>query len=428
LTHKYSLLIKFLVLAGCIIVIGLRDVQLISEPRLWAEEGTRYYNQAYYYSDSPYWYMGLVRIQRGYLALWPSLATTTAANLFSVEQTPLVTTLFAFVIQIIPFAIVLWSQAAFWKPAWRKIAGVLILLFAPISAEAWLNTINSQFFLALSTFLILLEEAEVGKVQTWLYRILLGVAGLTGPVSGILTPLFVFKAWKEKKRQRVIQAGLLGACAIIQLLILLISSRQDPSVGLRFAVIDLRPFPLVLITQCLGPVLVGPTLSGQIASTILPVVRSGGLPIVIAIALSLAIIGTIFWLAVKRLANIEKVIFIGSYFLLVFFGFVGSLWQDKFALIQTGDFQRYFFVPNAIFMLILLANINELKFEFHTVFFILALTTVLVLGIASYRPTTIGGPDWPKWSQEIQAWRIDPGRKINIWPLGWQITLRKQQP
>ena len=47
----------------------------------------------------------------------------------------------------------------------------------------WLNTINSQYFLALAAVVVLLEPADVGRARWWAYAAIVVVAGLSGPVT-----------------------------------------------------------------------------------------------------------------------------------------------------------------------------------------------------------------------------------------------------
>ncbi len=198
---------RWVVLGLSMCVIVWRAPGLFTEPRLWAEEGTRYFRSAYAYAESPQWYRSLFQVQRGYFALWPNLAATAAANLVPLEEAPRVTTALALLIQLAAVAILLWSESELWSHRGIKTLGVLAMIFAPLSGEIWLNTINSQFVLALIGFLILHANARQSQRLRWLFQALLGIAGLTGIVSILLTPLFVFKALKEKSRERAIQAG-----------------------------------------------------------------------------------------------------------------------------------------------------------------------------------------------------------------------------
>lgn len=203
---------KIVLLFGYIVLLVGREPRFLGSPRFWAEEGTRYFAYAYTHP----WYAALTHAELGYVALWPNLATTVAANMVPLEYAPLVTTLFALTVQIIPIILIVWSDGTFWNGFATKIIGCCALLFAPLSQEIWLNTINSQFYFLLITLLVLIEDAHAKGTRRIMYRVLLVVAGLTGAVSLFLLPVFAIKAVQEKHRERGIQAALLVACAVVQ--------------------------------------------------------------------------------------------------------------------------------------------------------------------------------------------------------------------
>ena len=133
---RHERLTPYIVLAGVLLVMFCRSPRLFLAPRIWAEEGTRYFCNAYHYAHTSLWYKGIFYEMGGYLHLWANLASTVATNCVSLENAPYVTLAFALVVQLIPFAIVLWSDSPFWLPPARKMAGVCILLFCAVE---WRN-------------------------------------------------------------------------------------------------------------------------------------------------------------------------------------------------------------------------------------------------------------------------------------------------
>jgi len=418
--------LKWLLFIAGILVIFLREPLFFLEPRLWAEEGTHYYAYAYHYSQGSLWYKGLLNVQRGYFALWPNVASTVAANLVPVEHAPLVTTLMALLIQLIPLGLIIWSNAEFWASPLKKITGMLIYLLTPLSGEIWLNTINSQFYLALAAILILIEPAENEGQRKWAYRLLLGMAGLTGPVSSILVPVYILLAWLAKERERAIQAIILGVCAIIQVGLLISSSASDKTIGMRL--VDGRLYLLMfsMWTQSIGLLLGGKYWMGKLASWIIVGYEGGNIILVVMwIGLSILTVALFWWLSV-RLSVRERVIFLGSYSLMLGISYVGSLTGDKLELIVPGTGVRYFWVPNVIFGFLLMANVlNWANGKLRVWLCAIMLLIVLVLGGISYNATLIASWEWPQWRTEIALWQADPEHKIKIWPPGWEITLLK---
>ncbi|MBE0695609.1 MAG: hypothetical protein IH586_01680, partial [Anaerolineaceae bacterium] len=219
----------FLILCLFGVLIYLRDTRFFLTPRFWAEEGSLHFA----YSFSHPWWQALFQPQVGYLNFWPNLATLIAKSA-PLEIAPFVTTILALVIQLAPLAFILWSRSPLWSEWWRKLLGVALAFFVPLSVEGWLNTINSYTFFGAITFLILLEEAPSGLTRRWIYFVLLALGGLAGTLSCFLIPFFLFCAITEKNKERWIQTIILGLCAVFQLAIILFS--QDArSIGDRFS-------------------------------------------------------------------------------------------------------------------------------------------------------------------------------------------------
>jgi hypothetical protein len=409
------------------LVIFLREPLFFLEPRLWAEEGTRYYSYAYHYSQGRLWYKGLLNVQLGYFSLWPNVASTIAANLIPIEQVPLVTTLMAFLIQLIPLGLIIWSNADFWASPLRKSVGVLIYLLTPVSAGIWLNTINSQFYLAFVTILILLEPAENHLPRKWVYRFLLVVGGLTGPLSSLLVPMYALVAWLDRDRERAVQAITLGVCAVIQVGLLVYHSGSDQSIGVRLA--DGRIYLLLfsLWTQSIGLLLSGFSWMGEFASWIITEHRAGSITLVAVWVGLLLLTIAIFWWLTNRLPLRERVIFLGGYGLALGVSYVGALASSKIDLIIPGHGARYFWLPNILFGLLLTANIfSKIDGAPRRWLCTISLATILVLGLVNYRTTLIANWEWPQWRAKVAQWRVDPEYRIRIWPSGWTITLKEK--
>lgn len=427
---KVSALVKIIVLISSALLMFLRVPSLFTGPRLWAEEGTRYFPYAYYFAHSPLWYKGLTNIQLGYFALWPNIASTIAANLAPLEQVPLVTTLLAFVVQIIPVAIILWGHSNLWKTSIQKTISILIVLFTPLSAEIWLNTINSQFYFALITFLILNASIDVSTVQKWLYRGLLLLAGLTGPVSCLLSPLFIFKAWLEKKAERVIHAIVLSICSIIQIMVLWTSVHNNVTIPTRFTGADLASLTSVVWTQSIGLTLLGLDSARGFAQLINTIHNLSGYEFRY-MGVVLLFVEVLFLVYISSELHLqERLVLVGSYLFVIIFSILGSRPNDEFTLVSPGSGQRYFFVPNAILMFLILINLQRAKEMFKmgkSSLLTILLVVSLALGAIEYKEMPFTSDDWPKWKDEILMWRENPERLIEIWPPGWQMRLSKPE-
>lgn len=409
------------------LAIFLREPSFFSDPRFWGEEGLHYYAHAFQYSHGPLWYMGLANTPQGYFAFWPSLSAVISANLVPVDQAPLVTTVMAFLVQLIPLGLIIWSDSLLWNSSLRKAIGVLVVLLTPLSGEIWLNTINSQFYLALATVLILMEPIKKRPLSTWLYRFVLLLAGLTGPVSVMLVPAYAIVTWLTREQERGVQTGILGVCALLQTGLVLHLSTSD-YMELRFAGLrhsGLFPLVFAIWTQGIGLMIFGKELMHQLALWVIAGYRSGSAAILIAwIGLAIITFSLFWWLSVP-LVPYERVTLLGSYVLLVTFSYIGALSRDKLNIV-IGVGERYFWVPNVIFSFLLTRNIILWPIDkLRAIVCSAILFFILIFGAIQYRSTLLFDPDWPRWRTEIAIWQYNPEYKVKIWPPGWEIELKK---
>ncbi|MHB8259114.1 MAG: hypothetical protein ACYDCN_03440 [Bacteroidia bacterium] len=216
LNLKDTFRFRIALLLGSIVLIILREPALLLHPRLLVEEGSIFYQYAFHHSC---WDI-FTTVHVGYLTLFNSIVSVIQAKVFSVEQAAIVSTYMSFLIQLIPIYIIIFTTHTFWNTAFKKIvcAFTVIIVMGP---EIWLNTTNSHFIFGLVTFLILLiSTSTISSLQKYLFRILLLVGGLTGPASILFTPTFLLKAYREKSKEKYIQASILSVCAILQIVVI----------------------------------------------------------------------------------------------------------------------------------------------------------------------------------------------------------------
>ncbi|MEQ1878926.1 MAG: hypothetical protein ABL958_19965, partial [Bdellovibrionia bacterium] len=184
--------------AALAVILGLtvlREPLLFQFPRIWAEEGKFYLAQAYGKTLAE----ALAFVEFGYYNLSATAAGYFAGNFFPLEQAPGVTLSVALFVQMTAFYIILSSRAAFWDSPIKKLVGAALVLFIPNAPEVWLNSINSQYWLTLIAFLILLEDIpSLTRNRRWAFRVLLFFAGLSTPMACYLTPVFLWDAWTSR--------------------------------------------------------------------------------------------------------------------------------------------------------------------------------------------------------------------------------------
>ncbi len=412
------------ILALACALMAWRAPLLLRQPRIWAEEGQVYLAYAY---AAPAW-KALIAPHQGYYHLYANLATLVAL-LAPMRQAALVTTLFAFAAQALPLAVVLWGRSRLWPSLPLKLLAVVVILLTPSSGECWLNTINSQFYLALTAALLLVEPPPRAPTRRWLYRAILGLAVLSGPVTAFLTPLYVTRAWRRRDQPEAgTQAWMVVAGAMLQAGIAL-AALEAPDGGLvRFA--GISPASLLAVTW--NRIVVVPLASmrgGRATATLLLNLRDAGhgAPLGWALLAALAALG--LFLCWKRPTE-QRHLVLGAY-LMTLLSTISALAgpdETKWALIHPGTAIRYYYAPATLLMLAFAARVTWQRRAWRRLGSLVAaaaLAISLALGAADYRALMepFVSADWPVWAEQVAVWETRPGHRLLIWPPPWEMTL-----
>lgn len=213
-----------------IFVAYARLPELLIEPRFWAEEGTSYFSYAYDHN----WLENLFSPQYGYNTLYNSIATSLAA-MVPLEYAPSVTTYMAFLVQLSVSTVAIWWDIPLLDSLPKKF---VIALFIQILAypRIWATTIGVQYWLCVLSLLILLYNHNAnGRKMFFLQNCVLTINGLTGILSCILIPAFVWKSVKTKSRRVMTQMAILILCLLVQFAVFLrFYLNNDSSLQSRF--------------------------------------------------------------------------------------------------------------------------------------------------------------------------------------------------
>jgi hypothetical protein len=422
-------------------VVILRDPRYFLNPRLWAEEGSLHFAFAYAHPGV----LSLFQPQQGYLNFWPNLSTFAAARV-PLNLSPLVTTLLALLVQLVPVVLILWSQSSHFGTWPAKAAGIAVYLFVPLSGEGWLNTINSYTFFAVITFLILLEPPPGSPHRRRWYRALLGLAGLSGALSGFLLPLFAATALLEAggkrpfwidlrsfwKQERWIQTGWLTLAVVIQAAAIF-SVQTGANFGSRLHLIGIATLGVTLWTQSIALFSVGLSQTHAWARTMyslaaqnVPTFQSTGRWLLFA---GIALLG----LLSARVPARQRFLFLGGYVLLLVPSMMFSIIQDKYALIDTGLHQRIFLPPNILLGWMLLVNTrftrpvlsSKRAGSLSSLASGLLLAAAILWGAYTFFNPANRTTYWPDWKSEVTAWQADPTYALKIQPEGWVLHLNR---
>ena len=401
-------------LAGALLLIVLRAPEILLAPRFWAEEGMTYFTAAL----ARPWYQALFTPHFGYLSLWANLSAW-LATCVSIVDAPTVTTICALSVQLAPVVLIAYRPLELWQSEVQRAMALLCVVFVPLAGELWLNTINSQFYLSLTTFLLLIDAPSASTAVRWPRRGLLLLGGLTGVVSCFLAPLFVWRWYRERSRDRLIDAAILLGCSLVQAAMFW-HMHQDPGVARRFMPLDVSTLGAILVTNSLLWCFAGLETARAAATWLLA--QRETIQFVWIGAGSLALMGGILaWLS-YGLPRRRRIIGVAAYALLSVLSIVAATGSrtEKWVLIVPGFGGRYFYAPNVILVLMLVANLNRGNSATRRSIAAVLLLAAWFNGATQFHNVPVKGPAWP---EEIARWRANPTYAPRIWPNGWSVQL-----
>jgi hypothetical protein len=400
---------RVLLLALFIALVVVRIPAVLVDGRFWAEEGVVYYTGAW---NRP-WLDALFAVHTGYLNMAASSATLLALHCVHIERAPIVTAFVALVIQTLP-ALLLASSRIPWVTRWPGFCMALILLLVPGGdAEVWLNSITSQFHLALCVGLILAMDTRRDWVGV-LHCLVLAAAPLAGPISGTLAPLFLLRAWLDRSRARLLQTILLGVPTVVQAVTVLTHPEPARSIGIG-------PVLLLAVIGIQNVILpfAGSGRTAAIGLADISVFETGGIPLlpIAAALLGLGSLALALWWWGERAAG--WFFAAGCVLAVCSYSTALTLGKPLFLLFWQG---RYTFAPSVLLSLSLLALTASgplLRRLVPTILIVWVAYTGL-LPFFELPPMFAQGPNW---NAEVAAWRSDPAHALRVWPTGWAMTL-----
>jgi hypothetical protein len=391
-----------LVLCGILAII-FREFEMFLYPRIWAEEATVFYAFARHHSV---WDI-FTTVHVGYITLFNSIVSTMQAKLFSVENAATVSTYMGFLIQLIPLYIIAFTTHYFWNSPLKKIVYVLIVVTV-MDPELHINTTNSHFILGLITFLIMMISPNtLSRFQKHFFRMLLLLGGLTGPASILFTPTFLLKAYREKNKEKYIQAGIISICAIIQAGVILYSIFYNNT----YNRLSIHNYHRTVYHYFLDNFSMVPH---AFISTLHP--NAFYFNLVFGVAMAILFLS----LFIKTRSNIDYFIALLSLFIVGTFSTLGSL--------NMAGAPRYAYIPTCISLIILLSYFFEMKRNY---FILSVFVTCLSINVFYYT-TNINDwaykPKYPKWKAEVAKWRLDSTYNPKIHPAflrddEWRVKL-----
>ena len=264
----------------------LRSPWVLLNGRFWAEEGSIHFAHAH--NEGGLAGLTFIDQRAGYLNLIPNVGTS-LASLVPLSAAPLVTTWLAFGVLLFVLWVVLAWPSDLLPTATARLTAAGLLLFGPAAhPEVWLNTINSQtLFGVLGIVLVFVRLDELSSRHFGLGIAALLVGALSGLYTTILTPLFLWRAYRERTRRTIIQAGVITTATAFQGVIVLVSRTSGSLEESKLTI----PDPAELLGTFAGlhvaPIVIGRTESEQLAANVIE--PSGAWVLTVALVAGLVI-------------------------------------------------------------------------------------------------------------------------------------------
>lgn len=398
--------VAFFIIVAAII---LRKPILLLEARFWAEEGSVFFTHA---MNAP-WYDVVLAPHQGYFSLFNNVVALLAAHAVSLPNAPFVTTYAAFVVQCLPYVVILFGCSRYWSSLNQKILASLIVLFVGQDSEIWLNSINSQFHFSVLVFLILCEDlAAISLRRFKFYCGLLFVAALTGVVSCFLTPFFCYRAWLVKDKRYYIVAALMSLLTLIQLAIVVFAPAPE-NMGSRF----MYGLPIGnVVAGWFSYTFVSAVFNPLIAETVMKTLEAHfwNMPSMLVIMILIVVI---LVLCSRRLSEHIRIIFCLSIVVIAVLSIMGAVFG--------GARPRYAYNTAVIFMLLLLQQIRIGSAGLMSmVASILLASGLLFNSYQFFFQYENYNSQWPRWQEQVQAYENGEINRLRVHPSDLYFSVR----
>jgi hypothetical protein len=385
----------------------LREVDLWLYPRFWAEGASVYLTAALSGADAT---TVLTAPHLGYYSLLANLGGWLAA-LLPLEQAPIATLGLSFSAQMLPILVVVSGRADVWATLERKTVACLILLVFGQAGELHLAIALSQFHMTVLTALIYVEFGALAPDGRRTPRegpllALIALAGFSSAQACMLMPAFWFRRLKTRRPADRAASLVLTAAVLVQAAVVILS----PSGGVsdRFVMphnVGERVWEFV---QAMVKFPLFGDLSNRDGWVVLVLVAMGSVAF-------LCVQGRIAWKGPHR-------------------DWLAIAWLVSFASTiasrRMAGGERYQLMACVLLALLLLALAVDRRYPMIWRRGAGVLLAVGILTQTALWPGRIVGshdPDWPKWRDEVQAWRAGERETLRIHPqwddAPWSVVL-----
>ena len=401
-----------------LLIFFYRSPYIFLNGRFMAEEGEIFFANAYKYSFLYSFFF--VDLYSGYLNLWANISGI-ISNFFDLEIAPLISNYLSLIPKLLIIYFVLYENLIALNNFWYKILFCLIVFICPQNVpEIWMNSINSQIFFCILSFVLLIINYQHDKIKLVNLGLLL-ISGLSGIYSCILTPVFFYKYYLFKKSQDFFNFLIILLCSITQVIIIFYSKFTGSLYAGKIHFINLE-----LINNFIYNVFLKSFFGGNLIKYFYFNLETYFYIIILGSFLLFSFF--IFFLLsfindFKSFSAKSKFFFISliycflSVSIIVMVGGVSN---------YVGG--RYAALPSFYMLLLVLLSISILRNNLMRFCLIILLITSNVVGFSEFRPNVLQINNnhhslksldcigCPNWEEEVKKFRADNNYELKIWP------------
>ena len=201
-----------------ILISFYRSPYIFINGRFFAEDGYVYFQNAF--QNGFFKNLFFVELEAGYVNLITNILSSLAIK-FPLLYAPFVTVYGSFFFILLPVYLILFRSSELFDHNAKKILGSLVFFIStPLVPEIWLNTINLQIYLCLSSIIIIFM-INLSNYQKIINNIIIFIGSFSGIYTCSLLPIFLIKFFKKKDKYKFNNLIILIVGNIIQIFLII---------------------------------------------------------------------------------------------------------------------------------------------------------------------------------------------------------------
>jgi hypothetical protein len=323
-----------------------------------------------------------------------------AATLLPVEYAPLATTAIGFAAQVLLVTLIVFWHERIGLDLTTSALIAATLIVIPHSAELYASSSKLQWLVAAIDVVILIDRGG----SAWFSCGFLFIGALSGLAPAMLLPAFLLKCWLDCSRASIAQFACLAVPSAAIFVLGRMFLPQNPE---RHYPLDPELYLSTISAHTVSD-LFGFDIAAELSQWYLR--AAGSLEVLLAGAVSIALIGSAFVLGASRDATRRaSLLLAAAYVVSAVIGILGALNPEE---LVGRPYVRYMFVPNVALLLL----IGHLGSRLRPLIGALALAWIVAVNVRV--PPTLRAIffEGPAWRAQIPEGGIDRPIAVTIWP------------